>query len=232
MKISVDSKIFTDVAVLLAAGTGLLYIMGSSFYSAFLNTWGVSAQYLPKDTAELLQIGFIPFFSYGIFLVIIFGPLIWILNLVLTGGFRFSRFVATRFSSRMAKRLTRRREVQNPTPNQKITGKMILVVLMFILFGSFVYSIFGALYAESMMQSLKSEKAIILAMGEGDKQEKFTVVMCSKLTSLCAIYPYKTQKIKLVDISSLDGAQVVSSPKSLLRKMWDEIDKAVAEEEN
>ncbi|WP_421234767.1 hypothetical protein [Aeromonas enteropelogenes] len=221
-----DKKVFRDVAVILAFGTGLLYILGQSYYGAWLRTLGLSSSFLVKDTPQMLQMGFAPFYTYGLWAILALVPVFYFLMLVAKLLFKLLTYLISSQAPSFYKEVMdswnssnefEKLDTKEPDEHFNLFD-FIVTNLFFVFLAALLYTILGAWRAEAVMADIVDRKNTIYEL----ENENISVVACSSVTSLCAIYNYENEAIEIISISDLAGASVVSRPPSMF-ELFDKI---------
>ncbi|EHK9043508.1 hypothetical protein KCU37_001658 [Vibrio vulnificus] len=222
----VEKKVFRDVAVILAFGTGLLYILGQSYYGAWLRTLGLSSSFLVKDTPQVLQMGFAPFYTYGLWAILALVPVFYLLMLTAKLLFKLLAYLIRTKDPDLYM------DVVDSWNSSKETVELgtkesdehfnlfdfIVTNLFFVFLAALLYTVLGSWRAEAVMADIVERKNTVYEL----ENENISVVVCSSVTSLCAIYNYENGAIEIISISDLAGASVVSRPSSMF-EIFDKI---------
>ncbi len=222
----VEKKVFRDVAVILAFGTGLLYILGQSYYGAWLRSLGLSSSFLVKDTPQMLQMGFAPFFTYGLWAILALFPVFYSLMLVAKLLFKLLAYLIRTKAPSFYKEVVdswnssnETEELDTKEPDEHFNlFDFIVTNLFFVFLAALLYAVLGSWRAEAVMSDIIERKNTVYTL----ENENISVVVCSSVTSLCAIYNYENEAIEIISISDLAGARVVSRPSSMF-ELFDKI---------
>lgn len=221
-----EKKVFRDVAVILAFGTGLLYVLGQSYYSAWLRTLGLSSSFLVKDTTQMLQLGFAPFYTYGLWAILALLPVLYFLMfsaellfkllvyLIRTKAPSFYKAVIDGWES---PDVTAEPDTSEPDEHFNLFD-FIVTNLFFVFLAALLYSVLGSWRAEAVMEDIVERKRTVYEL----ENRNIGVVVCSSVTSLCAIYNYENETIEIIEISDLAGASIVSRPPNMF-EVFDKI---------
>ncbi|GHY52780.1 hypothetical protein VCSRO70_3470 [Vibrio cholerae] len=220
-----NKHILRDVAVWLAAGTGVLYILGNTYYISWLRTLGLSSSFLPKDTPQLLQIGFAPFYTYGLWAIVLLIPILWLLRSLTKQLFRLVvitvRKLMPDFYNEAAKAWNNEGVVSEPVTPQKVsefseTLDFVINNLMFLCMLALVYGCLGSWLAFDKLEDIKDKKEIVYQLDDSE----LSILTCSSITSLCAVYNYDDHQTEIIKIESLAGSVVVSKPDGLYERLF------------
>ncbi|ENO1827644.1 hypothetical protein ACSG4G_004573 [Vibrio parahaemolyticus] len=220
-----NKHILRDVAVWLAAGSGVLYILGNTYYISWLRTLGLSSSFLPKDTPQLLQIGFAPFYTYGLWAVAILIPLLWLLRVLTKQLFRLVVVTVRKFMpdfyNEAAKAWNSEETISESVTPQKASGfsetlDFVINNLMFLFLLALVYGCLGSWVAFDKLEDIKNKKEIVYQLGDGE----LSILTCSSITSLCAVYNYDDSKTEIIKMESLANSIVVSKPDGLYERLF------------
>lgn len=212
-------KIFRDVAVVLAFGTGLLYILGQSYYGAWLRTLGLSSSFLVKDTPQILQMGFAPFYTYGLWAILALIPIVYLLMFCARLLFKLLAYIlrikAPSFYNAVVDSFnspseTAEQDKSQPDEQFRLFD-FIVTNLFFVFLAAVLYEILGTWRAETVLEDLVERENTVYEL----ENKSITIVVCSNVTSLCAVYNYETEAIEIINMSDLAGARIVSRRPSI-----------------
>ncbi|EJG1834099.1 hypothetical protein [Vibrio aestuarianus] len=220
-----NKHIFGDVAVWLAAGTGALYILGNTYYISWLQTLGLSSSFLPKDTPQLLQMGFAPFYTYGLWAIALLVPTLWLLSLFTKLLFKLVvltvRKLMPDFYSEVVNAWNSEVSTSEPVKNKKGSGfsetlDFAINNLMFLFLLALVYGCLGSWRAFDKIQDIDNKKEIVYQL-EG---VEMSILTCSSVTSLCAVYNYDDHQTEIIKMESLASSVVVSKPEGVYERLF------------
>ncbi|AGU98606.1 hypothetical protein [Vibrio campbellii] len=209
-----EKKIFRDVAIILAFGTGLLYVLGQTYHGAWLRTLGLSSTILAKDTTEMLQIGFAPFYTYGLWAIIAVFPLLYLLTFLAKQFFKLLVYLSRKKVPSCYIAEIDASESRDITTESASSGTydyfdlfdFFVTGLFFVFLAALLYTVLGSWRADSVMSDIIERKSTVYEL----ENRNFGIVTCSSVTSLCAIYDYGNETIEIIELSNLAGARIVS----------------------
>ncbi|WP_348225349.1 hypothetical protein [Vibrio parahaemolyticus] len=220
-----NKHILRDVAVWLAAGTGTLYILGNTYYISWLNTLGLSSSFLPKDTPQLLQIGFAPFYTYGLWAIVLLIPTLSLLRFFTKLLFKLVvitvRKLMPEFYVEVVNAWNSEAPISDSENHQEVSGfsetlDFVINSLMFLFLLALLYGCLGSWRAFDKLEDIANEKEIVYQMEGGE----ISILTCSSITSLCAVYSYKERQTEIIKMESLASSVVVSKPKGLYERLF------------
>ena len=222
-----SKNIFQDAALYLAASTGALYFLGRINHAAYLKTLGLNLSLFPKETTDYIVMAFSKYFfvaSIGIFCILslptVFGFLWHFISLLLTFIIRkisyktYKGLVTVRnywaFEMQLLKKpyVRKRREL--------ISDNLFNSAFVFVLFAMVVllYAWQGKDSAEETLKKLETDLLQTYTITKDMKEYKFSILTCSSITKLCAIYVYDDKnQFEILKLEKLDGAKVLPLPK-------------------
>ncbi|HAS3166006.1 TPA: hypothetical protein I6Z12_003559 [Vibrio cholerae] len=220
-----NKHIVRDVAVWLAAGTGALYILGNTYYISWLKTLGLSSSFLPKDTPQLLQIGFAPFYTYGLWAIVLLIPTLWLVRVFTKQLFKLVVFAVRKlmpdFYKEVVSAWNNEASISEPVKQQKVSGfsetlDFVISNLMYLFLLAGVYGCLGAWHAFDKIKDTENKEEIVYQL-EG---KELSILTCSSITSLCAVYSYDDHQTEIIKMESLASLVVVSKPEGVYERLF------------
>ncbi|MDA0130634.1 hypothetical protein OH458_21455 [Vibrio sp. MarTm2] len=216
-----DKNILRDVAVWLAAGTGVLYILGNTYYISWLRTLGLSPSFLPKDTPQLLQIGFTPFYTFGLWAIVFSIPILGLLRVLAKHLFRLIVVIGQKLRPDSTKTWNREVTISVSVLPQSVsdfseTLEFVMNNLVFLFLLVVVYGCLGSWLAIDKLEDIKNRKEIVYQLGDAE----LSILTCSSITSLCAVYSYDDNQTSVIKMESLAGSVVISRPSGLYETLF------------
>ncbi|CAK2367991.1 hypothetical protein [Vibrio sp. 10N.222.55.B11] len=217
--------IFRDVTVLITFCTGLLYVMGKSYYSGYLGYWGLSLSYLPLTTPEFLELGFSPFALIGVLTLNLLLPTVGLITLVCYLVYRLFKRLILRLLPESLNKIGVAREGQDDEDNvTKTKATFTKAPLGYIRDGllvyvicSFGYGLFGSWIASINYDQIVGKQKTVF---QQQNDELVSLISCSGVTTLCAVYSHTDSQTKLINIEGLRDSKVVSKPKTLFERWF------------
>lgn len=220
-----NKHILRDVAVWLAAGTGVLYILGNTYYIAWLKTLGLNSSFLPKDTPLLLQLGFAPFYTYGLWAVALLLPVLWLLAYLTNTFFKLVVFIVRKLRPDFYNEVVNTwnseastSETAQPQKNGVFSEMLDFVMpkLLFLFLLAIVYGILGTWHAIDKLKDIKNKEEIVYLLEGGE----ISILTCSSITSLCAVYNYGDRQTEIIKMEALANSVVLSKPVWLFERLF------------
>lgn len=219
-----SKKIFQDAALYITVFTGTLYFLGRVSYAVYLNELGLNLSLFPLETTDYIVMAFSKYFllsSISIFFIVslptILGCLWHFISSLLTLTIKMISYQT--YKELVSFRKYRMFETQtlNITQVKKIppifSDHIFNSAFFFVLFAivSLFYAWQGKEKAETTLQKLDTKSLQIYKV---NKAEDFSILTCSSITKLCAIYVYKDKNhIEILKLEKLGGAKISSPPK-------------------
>ncbi|ELB7646302.1 hypothetical protein RH728_004525 [Vibrio vulnificus] len=170
--------------------------------------------------------GFAPFYTYGLWAILALVPVFYLLMLTAKLLFKLLAYLIRTKDPDLYM------DVVDSWNSSKETVELgtkesdehfnlfdfIVTNLFFVFLAALLYTVLGSWRAEAVMADIVERKNTVYEL----ENENISVVVCSSVTSLCAIYNYENGAIEIISISDLAGASVVSRPSSMF-EIFDKI---------
>lgn len=218
-----SKNIFQDTALYLAVATGSLYFLGRINYSVYLQKLGLSSSLFPKETTDYIVMAFSKYFviaSIGLFLI---SSLPSILILVWRVIFSIITLLTKRISYKTYKNIISIREYiifeWKLIPHSNIQNRNVISDAIFIVSAALVtfvgitmiYIWQGNQRAEATLKELQENPAYLYTIVKDNETINFSIVTCSSITKLCAIYVHGDNQMAILNLDKLDGAKIIKT---------------------